>query len=380
MNNISLENLKQYIENQHYKGYDPYDALKSPFFNLPLLKSNKLIRFGTQQLVKRLPFSIRPFLFVPKGYNPVTLGLSIQAYAYLYKAEPENKGEHLQKIDFLINELKILIPEGFSGACWGYDFDWEARHAKIPAYQPTVVATGIIINALFIASQITRHKEAARLVESAACFVVNDLQRIYDGDTFCFSYSPFDKQQVFNASMKGARLLSQAYSLCGNTVYKELAKQAIDFVISHQKGDGSWAYSLANAGGWTDNYHTGYILDCIDEYQKLTLDQGYSENIQRGYLFYVKHFITEKGMPNFYHNNLYPIDCTAASQTILTTIRFGDISIAQNVASFMAKTMQKKDGSFKFRKFKNYTITTSFMRWSDAWMFVALAYLENESK
>ena len=83
-------------------------------------------------------------------------------------------------------------------------------------------------------------------------------------------------------------------------------------------------------------------------------------------------------MPNFYHNNLYPIDCTAASQTILTTIRFGDISIAQNVASFMAKTMQKKDGSFKFRKFKNYTITTSFMRWSDAWMFAALSYLNKE--
>ena len=90
---------------------------------MPFFKSNKLVRFGTQQLVKRLPFSIRPLLFVPKGYNPVTLGLSIQAYAYLYKAEPEYREEHLQKINFLIQELKKLIPEGFSGSCWGYDFD-----------------------------------------------------------------------------------------------------------------------------------------------------------------------------------------------------------------------------------------------------------------
>ncbi|MDB9993754.1 delta-aminolevulinic acid dehydratase [Flavobacteriaceae bacterium] len=375
----SLKELQAYIENEDYKGFDPYDALKSPFFKLPFLKSNKLIRFGTQQLVKRLPFSIRPLLLVLKGYNPVTLGLSIQAYAYLYKAEPENREEHLQKIDFLIQELKKLIPEGFSGACWGYDFDWEARNAKIPAYQPTVVATGIITNALFIAYQNTGHKDAASLIESAANFIVKDLKRTYKDDTFCFSYSPFDTQQVFNASMKGARLLAQAYSLSANNEYKELAKLAVAFVISHQKEDGSWGYSLANAGGWTDNYHTGYILDCIDEYQKLTEDFSYSTNIEKGYKFYINNFITEEGAPKFYHNNPFPIDCTAASQTILTTLRFGDRAIAKNVAAFMRDNLQKPNGSFKFRKFKSYTITTSFMRWSDAWMFAALSNLKKNT-
>ncbi len=372
----SLNKLKNYIEENNYKGYDPYDALKSPLFKLPILKSNKLFRFGTQQLVKRLPLSIRPLLFIPKGYNPVTLGLSIQAYAYLFKAEPENQKAHLQKIDFLIKELVKLIPKGFSGACWGYDFDWEARHAKIPAYQPTVVATGIIANALFIAYQITGHQEAFRLVNSAAKFVTEDLQRTYADKTFCFSYSPFDKQQVFNASMKGVRLLAQAYALEKNNEYKELAKQAVSFVTSSQKEDGSWGYSLANSGGWTDNYHTGYVLDCLDEYQKLCTDNSFDENLKKGYDFYINHFITKEGAPKFYHNKLYPIDCTAAAQSILTTIRFGDIDTAKNIADYMHKNMQKPNGSFKFRKFKNHSITTSFMRWSDAWMFAALANLK----
>ncbi len=371
----SLNKLKNYTEENNYKGYDPYDALKSPFFKLPILKSNKLIRFGTQQLVKRLPFSIRPLLFVPKGYNPVTLGLSIQAYAYLYKAEPENQKAHLQKIDFLIEELVKLIPKGFSGACWGYDFDWEARHAKIPAYQPTVVATGIIANSLFIAYQITGNKETANLIKSAARFVADDLQRTYKGNSFCFSYSPFDKQQVFNASMKGVRLLAQAYALEKNNEYKELAKQAVSFVTSSQKEDGSWGYSLANSGGWTDNYHTGYVLDCLDEYQKLCADNSFDENLKKGYNFYINHFITKDGAPKFYHNKLYPIDCTAAAQSILTTIRFGNIDTAKNIADYMHKNMQKPNGSFMFRKFKNHTITTSFMRWSNAWMFAALSNL-----
>ena len=73
--------------------------------------------------------------------------------------------------------------------------------------------------------------------------------------------------------------------------YKELAKQAVEFVISQQKEDGSWSYSLASAGGWTDNYHTGYVLDCLEEYQKLTKDYSYSSNIENGYKFYINNFI-----------------------------------------------------------------------------------------
>ena len=116
-------------------------------------------------------------------------------------------------------------------------------------------------------------------------------------------------------------------------------------------------------------------MDCIDEYQKLTEDFSYSTNIEKGYKFYISNFITEEGAPKFYHNNPFPIDCTSASQTILTTLRFGDTAIAENVAAFMRDNLQKPNGSFKFRKFKNYTITTSFMRWSDAWMFAALSNL-----
>ena len=81
----SLQRLVNYIESQNYRGYDPYDALKSPLFRLPILKSNKLIRFGAQQLVKRSPLNLRPLLGIPKGYNPVTLGLCIQGYSNLVK-------------------------------------------------------------------------------------------------------------------------------------------------------------------------------------------------------------------------------------------------------------------------------------------------------
>ncbi len=371
----SLSRLRSYIEENNYRGYDPYDALQSPFFKLPILKSNKLIRFGTQQLVKRLPFNIRPLLLVPKGYNPVTLGLCVQAYAYLFQAEKENQEAYRKKILHLTDELIKLQSEGYSGACWGYDFDWEARYAKMPAFMPTVVATGIISNALFVAYEITGEEKLASLVTSSAQFVVNDLNRSELNGNVCFSYSPDDEQQVFNASMKGVRILAQAYSINKDKSLLELTESAVKFVIDQQDENGKWGYSLASTGGWSDNYHTGYVLDCLHEFQRLSGVETYSDNLKRGYDFYLKHFITEEGAPKFYYNNPYPFDCTAASQTILTTVRFGDTELASKVADWMTRNMQKKNGSFAFRKYRRYTEKTSFMRWSDAWMFAAYSYL-----
>ncbi|MGM0589766.1 MAG: delta-aminolevulinic acid dehydratase [Bacteroidota bacterium] len=374
----SLKRLENYVLRENYKGYDPYDALNSPLFNLPFFNSNKLVRFVAQQIVKRSPLNLRPLLKVPKERNPVSLGLILQGYAFLSDIIPDKKKEYYQKINMLTSDLINLIPEGYSGSCWGYNFDWEARYANIPAYQPTVVATGIVANALYHAWKITGLNKLKDLLISSSKFVLNDLNRTYDGNLFLFSYSPFDKQRVFNASMKGARLLSQVHSITGDETKKVTAKRTVEFVINNQKTDGSWEYSLAKSGGWIDNYHSGYILDCLDDYIKLCEDDTYIINLRKGFKYYKNNFFGSDGRPSFYSDKVYPIDCTAASQSILTLTRFGELKLAEKVAKWMIDNMQGDDGSFYFRKFKLYTNRTSFMRWSNAWMFVALTYFLNK--
>src|ERR1700733_6411988 len=112
---ISAELLQSYIEKENYKGYDPYDGLKSPLFSLPFFRKNKMIRFGAQQLVKRFPVNLRSLLFVPKGNNPVTHGLCIQAYTNLIKIYPHQRKEYENKIFYLIDEITAFIPAGFHG-------------------------------------------------------------------------------------------------------------------------------------------------------------------------------------------------------------------------------------------------------------------------
>lgn len=374
----SLRRLQHYIESNNYKGYDPYDALTSPLFNLPLLRTNKFIRFGSQQFLKRFPINLRPVLLVTKGYNPVTLGLCIQAYSYLFKIEDDNeiKQNYLNKIHFLIDELCKLQSVGFAGSCWGYDFDWEARYSKIPAYQPTVVATGIITNALFICYSLTGIQSSADLCISSADFVMKDLNRSYDNNTFIFSYSPFDKQKVYNASMKGIRILAQVYSLTKKEELKNTAIKAVDYIINKQNDDGSWYYSESNTGKWVDNYHSGYVIDCLDDLIKYTGMKCYDVNLKNGFEYYRNNFFLGNGFPKFYVHKTYPLDCTSAAQSILTLIRFQIIESAHKVAEYLINNMQDDKGYFYFRKFKYFTIKTSFMRWSNAWMFVALSYLK----
>jgi len=367
--------LQAYIESEKYSGYDPYDGLKSPLFQLPFLKSSKLIRFASQQAVKRSPVDLRPLLQIPKGKNPVTLGLCIQAYSSLLHIHPGDSSL-IEKSNFLVRELEQLIPTGFHGACWGYDFDWEARHAKIPAYQPTVVATGIITHALFQYYTVSGQEKALELCISATRFVLEDLQRTADSaGACCFSYSPFDKQCVFNASMKGARILSQVYGITKEEKLRLEALAAVKFVIRHQQENGSWKYSTAASGTRVDNYHSGYVLDCLDEYRIHTEDRQFDKSIDLGFRYYLEHFFENGNIPKFYDNQLWPVDCTAAAQSLLTLSRFHETARARNVALWMIENMQDEKGYFYFRKFKNQLNKSSFMRWSNAWMFAGLAGL-----
>jgi hypothetical protein len=366
--------LEKFIEENNYKGYDPYDILKSPFFKLPILKKNKNIRFFMQQIGKRFPINLRPIFLVPKGYNPVTLGLVIEGYVNRLQYMSTPKDEYEFKINSLISELENLASSNFSGACWGYDFDWEARYASIPALKPTVVATGIITNSLFQFYNLSKNDKAKNLIISASEFVLKDLHRTYEKESFCFSYSPFDKQIVFNASMKAVRILVQTFAITKNEELINEARNAINFVMKYQNKNGAWVYS-DKLNDRIDNYHTGYVLTCLKDYIDTSHDENFDKNVESGYKFYRENFIGENGSPKFFNNNMYPIDCTSAAQLILTLVKFGDFDLATNVADFMFANMFDQQGYFYFRKFKNYTIKTPMMRWSQAWMFAALTKL-----
>ena len=360
--------LEEYIRKEEYKGYDPYDGLMTPIMKMPILRSNKLIRLGFQQVIKRLPINIRKVIGIKKGLNPVTSGLAIQSYSYLSQVYPEKKEYYHVEIKKLLSKLIELKSKGFSGYCWGYDFDWDARYARTGAFQPTVVATSMITNGIHEYYKTYSDEEALKICESAADFVINDLNRTYEGENFCFSYSPFDKQVVYNATMKGARILVQA----GKNL--EEAKKTVEFVLRNQNENGAWSYAKGDARKWADNFHTGYILDCLQDYMELAKDESLKTWLDKGINYYVENFFYENRIPKYYDKRIYPIDATAIAQSILTLCRFGYIDMAKNVIDWAIDNMYDEKGYFYYRKYRYYTNKISYMRWSNAWMLTGLSY------
>ena len=312
-------------------------------------------------------------LFIKKGLNPVTLGLCLQAFSYLSKIYPEKVVWYKEKIELCIKKLLECQSKGYSGTCWGYNFDWESRYAKIDAYVPTIVATGIIANCLFTNYFILKNDVAASIIIDATKFVLQDLNRFYDGNNYCLSYSPVDTQKVHNASMKGARLLAQAYRLTGNAAYKDEARNIVSFTMVQQKENGSWSYAYQDARIWSDNFHTAYVLDCLQDYMKLTGDETWKDKYLQGYKYYRDSFF--KGdLPNYYDNNMYPFDSTVNAQSIMTLLRNNDYSLANKIVSFSMERFFHTGGYFFYQIHRYHKHKTPYMRWSTAYMFAALSY------
>jgi len=374
----SFDKLKEYVESETFKGYDPFDGLNSKIFqSLPFIKDNKWARLIWIQLFKRNPINLRPLLGVSKDYNPKALGLFLSGYCNIYNSKPDQ--EIKDTIILLADKLLELKSQGYSGAAWGYNFDWQARAFFQPKFTPTVVATGFIVEALLKAFQITQNEAYLHTAIDSKNFILKDLNRTYDKKgNFCFSYSPIDQTQVFNAGLLGAKTLSLIYPFVKEDLLLDESKKVVQYVIDRQQPNGAWAYGTLSFHQWIDSFHTGYNLEAIHIYQEISKDFEYQSNLEKGLQYYLNNFFTEKGLPKYYNNRLYPIDIHAPAQLTVTLKKMKQLNnhkdLVDKVLLWTIDNMQSEKGNFYYQKRKFYTNKIPYIRWADAWMFYALSH------
>lgn len=392
----SFQRLKAYCEKEQYKGWDPYDGLNSKVFRaLPFFKNSALCRLAVIQGFKRCPVNLRRIAMVPKEHNAKGVGLFLQGYCNLLYAVRENPAlatkigseeELMVKIREVADLLLSLQSKGdYHGACWGYNFDWQARRLFLfPKYTPTVVATNFCATALMEAYEATGEKRYLDVALTSAEFVKEDLHRYQCEDGFLFSYSKLPgNDTVYNASLLGSRLLSYSYKYTGNEEHRELAEASVKACCKGQREDGAWVYGLLPVQRWVDSFHTGYNLDGLIAYEEQTGDTKYHEYIKKGFEYYIKNFFEVDGTPKYYDNQMYPIDIHCPGQLFVTLARLHKFDehreLAEKVMEWTIKNMQDKRGYFYYQLKQGISSKISYMRWSNAFMFCAMSYylLEN---
>jgi hypothetical protein len=102
--------------------------------------------------------------------------------------------------------------------------------------------------------------------------------------------------------------------------------------------------------------------------------------MRRGFEFYRSHFFREDGAAKYFHNRTYPIDIHCVAQSILTLQAFRNLYpsndlLAQRILGWAMDHMWDDQGFFYYRVLRFGTIRTSYMRWSQAWMLLAICTL-----
>ncbi len=375
----ALNQLQHYVESENFKGYDPYDTLNSswPFHWLGKWGPVLAIQFQ-----KRNPFNIRGLLGIKKAYNPKAIGLFLHAYSLQYQ---QNKDEStLQKMEFFFNWLLDNRTNGYKEYCWGYNFDWASPVKFLEKFSPTIVVSGFIAKGIFEYYQATKNDKAKEVLISIGEFTENELAWTKNKEGYCVSYSTKEQDCCYNANMLGAELYARLYVITNNEKYKALACKMTDFTIAHQKSDGCWNYSLNIITGKERvqiDFHQGYVLDSIHYVIKYCgKNEAFQLALERGAAYYFKEQFNKNGQAIFRVPKAYPVEIHNQSQGIISLTRLSYLSteysvFAKTIATWTIKNMQDKKGYFYYKKYPNYTIKTPFMRWSEAWMLLALTEL-----
>jgi hypothetical protein len=378
----AIAKLLAYCQASDWAGYDPYDALNSRLFDkLPFLNYS-LPRIAMTQVLKNSPVNIRSLTLVPKKQNPKAISLFLSGILNLSKDQTVNRQG---LIESMIERLIALRSPGDAYWCWGYSFPWQTRHELVPAGAANLVCTTFVASALLDAYEQCQDSRCLNMAVSAAEYIRNELFWT-DGTTVAgFSYpQPGVRSTTHNANLLSAALLCRVHKHTGDARFLGPALQVARYSAGRQHRDGSWAYGELPTQQCNDNFHTGYNLCALQSIGRYAETTEFETCVRRGFDFYRDHFLLQDGSVRYFHDRTYPIDIHCVAQSIITLLALKEFDTdnaarAGSVFRWAMNHMWDDRGFFYYRKLRFFTVKTSYMRWSQAWMFLALSMLVSES-
>jgi hypothetical protein len=384
----AYDELFSWCRERDFAGHDPFDALNSCLFQATPLAQSRNARLIWTQLLKRSPIDFRRLAGVPPQRN--AKGVALFALAQIANYRRTRTPESEAQVHDLLSALLSMKLDGYSGAAWGYNFDWQSRNFFAPRGTPTIVPTAFAARALVEGVQDFQDYENGkylRVARSVCDFIVKDLPRTVDNETeLCFSYAPKSATRIFNANLLAAEVLASVAKLTGETELRELAERVTRYVVNNQRPDGSWPYGAEAKQSWIDNFHTAYILFSL----KRIIDGSsraseFQPALLRGYQYWKNNFFLAEGWPKYYHDDPYPADAHAAASAIITLLECRALDnsaakLAQDVARWTIQRLRDRRGFFYYQRRRFYTVRKPYMRWTQAWMLYALARLLEEQE
>jgi hypothetical protein len=346
--------LTEQAARNDFRGADPFDALWWPW-PAPLVRGRRR-RQALIQLHARAPVDVRRLYRRRHPQIAKALGLfgsvGMRAHRLTGDALPLELGARAVAL--------LDADRGAGPRAWGYPWDMQTRWSFYPAGTPNVVVTAFAAGALLEAGgdHVARARDAAQWA----------LEELWIEPEGYFGYHPGRPVNIHNANLLGAWLAHVAGD-CGD----DRVRRAIDRTLAAQRPDGSWPYGEAENLGWTDSFHTGYVLICLDRMR--AVDPRIEESVARGAVHYER-FFDSAGRALLWQGKPYPEDAHSAG-TGLTALalmhRRGLVEreLLERVALRVLDGVLRR-GRAVHRRYRAGRTTVRYLRWCDAHVALGL--------
>ena len=325
------QRLHEFCSARDWRGYDPYDGLNSRLFQATPLADGKFFRQAWTQFHRRSPINFRPLCGIEPTLNPKAVALFAMGSGDL-------------KLLDLLEQLRT------QDGGWGYPFDWQSRAFFAPRGTPNLICTAFAARAFrelgracdvsFIEKHLLLRARRGALDHLHRRLGHTGAQRQYDRRG---AAGPTRLHGVFGAAAAARRFV----------VVRRSGEPALDRQFPH---------GLLSGGA-----------EGVRGRQRET--RRFAESAGRGFEYWDKTFWHDDGAPRYYHDETYPLDCHCSAQGILTYLAFGNLTKANFVARWALQNMWDERGFFWYQRGRRSANRICYMRWTQAWMYCALAKL-----
>lgn len=379
----STYKLNLWLETNGYEGWDPYDALNSPY-TIKLAKK-KPLAILLIQLNLYSPINIRPTLKIKKGISNKTLALLARSYINLYKATSQEKFKE-QAIIIIEKLTKRNLCNRNNYCCSSYYFTYIAPEHLLSPQIPDIICTTETMKTLLTAYQTTKHEKYLETSLKAGKYLLNNLY-VDKGKYGYFKYTSQEKNKiVFNVSALALDALSKLQKYTDNDRITSIMEKTVKFLMHHQRYDGAWPYSLylkKNKYYWQIDYHQGFIIDGLTNtytlIQNSTIKRKLKQTLRKAINFYTKKQFDDQGRSYYRYPIKYPIDIHNQAQGIITLTNLYSkqkkpqhLNQALKITKWTIENMQDPAGYFYIHKYPILTNKIPYIRWAQAWMMLAL--------
>ncbi|MEM4141244.1 MAG: hypothetical protein QXG36_09080 [Nitrososphaeria archaeon] len=379
--------LDRWVKSENYCGWDPYDGLNS---NL----TSKLIRNeGLSILVIQVnlysPINIRPLLKIKKGHSNKALALFSNAYLNLYYVTkaPRFREDALKLLEFLLNNNLYKNKDCF--CCSSYYFTYIAPQHILNPNIPDIICVTECAKTFFKAYEVLGEDFYLNIAMKACDYMLDKLF-VCSNNSCYFKYTPLENSKiVFNVSALALSVLANLLKYHYRSKIINVGEKVVGFLLAHQRKDGVWPYSLSLPSKryyWQIDYHQGFIIDGLLDFipyiREKDLKLRTIESITKAVNFYIHKQFDENGRSYYRYPYKYPIDIHNQAQGIITSLKLFNIlksrkylQRAIRITKWTIDNMQDPRGYFYAHKYPWLTNKIPYMRWSQAWIMLALTML-----